>query len=115
MASLPWATLPIAHPPAALIAVAAVGVAWLLAPPGWPARMVGVAAIVPIFVWPAARPADGELWVTALDVGQGSALLIESRDRRWLYDAGPRYSNESDAGERVVCPICASGIDRLDV
>jgi competence protein ComEC len=98
-----------------LIALAAVGVAWLLAPPGWPARAVGLAAVLPIFVWPAARPAGGELWITALDVGQGSALLVESSDRRWLYDAGPRYSNESDAGERVLLPYLRfRGIDRLD-
>jgi competence protein ComEC len=115
MASLPGATLPIANPPSVLIALAAVGVAWLLAPPGWPARAVGLAAVLPIFVWPAARPAGGELWITALDVGQGSALLVESSDRRWLYDAGPRYSNESDAGERVLLPYLRfRGIDRLD-
>jgi competence protein ComEC len=115
MSSLKWATLPIAHPPDALVALAIIGVAWLLAPPGWPSRAVGLAAIVPIFIWPAERPADGELWVTALDVGQGSALLIESRDRSWLYDTGPRYSNESDAGERVILPYLRyRGIDRLD-
>ena len=42
--------------------------------------------------------------MTALDVGQGSAVLIETRERAWLYDAGPRYCFDTDAGERIVLP-----------
>ncbi|MDQ3188866.1 MAG: DNA internalization-related competence protein ComEC/Rec2 [Pseudomonadota bacterium] len=114
-ASFSWATVPIATPPLMLVALAAVGVVWLLAPPGWPLRAVGALALLPMFVWPAARADDGEVWVTALDVGQGSAVLVETRDRAWLYDTGPRYSSDSDAGERVVLPYLRHrGIGRLD-
>lgn len=114
-ASFPWATLPVASPPVPLVALAIIGVIWLLGPPGWPSRASGLLALLPIFVWPATRPNDGELWVTAFDVGQGSALLVETRDRTWLYDAGPRYSSESDAGERVILPYLRHrGIGRLD-
>ena len=64
---------------------------------------------------PAERPRAGELWVTALDVGQGSAVLLETRDRAWLYDTGPRYSSDSDAGERIVLPYLRHrGIASLD-
>jgi competence protein ComEC len=113
--SFPWATLPVAHPPIPLVALAVIGVVWLLGPPGWPSRASGLLALVPIFIWPATRPLEGGLWVTALDVGQGSALLVETRDRVWLYDAGPRYSSESDAGERVILPYLRyRGIGRLD-
>lgn len=115
LSSFSWATHPVASPPIALVALALIGVAWLLAPPGWPSRAAGLLALLPIFVWPATRPGEGDLWVTALDVGQGSALLVETRDRAWLYDAGPRYSNESDAGERVILPYLRyRGIGRLD-
>ncbi len=92
-----------------------VGIAWLLAPPGWPARWFGAVIALPLFVWPPERPGAGELWVTALDVGQGSAILLEARDRAWLYDTGPRYSSDSDAGERIVLPYLRHrGIARLD-
>jgi competence protein ComEC len=115
LSSFSWATHPVASPPIALVALALIGVAWLLAPPGWPSRAAGLLALLPIFVWPATRPGEGDLWVTALDVGQGSALLVETRDRAWIYDAGPRYSNESDAGERVILPYLRyRGIARLD-
>ncbi|MDH5207877.1 MAG: DNA internalization-related competence protein ComEC/Rec2 [Burkholderiaceae bacterium] len=115
VASLPAAALPVATPPAALVVLALGGIAWLLAPPGWPARWVGAACMLPMFLWPAERPADGELWVTALDVGQGSALLVEAHDSAWLYDTGPRYSNDADAGERIVLPYLRHrGVARLD-
>jgi competence protein ComEC len=90
-------------------------VAWLLAPPGWPGRALGAVALLPLLTWPGERPAEGELWVTALDVGQGSAIVFETRDQVWLYDTGPRYSTDSDAGERVVLPyLRRRGIEVLE-
>ena len=114
-ASFAWANVPVASPPLVLVALAAIGVMWLLAPPGWPVRAVGAVAMLPMFVWPATRAAENEVWVTALDVGQGSALLIETRNQAWLYDAGPRYSADTDAGERLILPYLRHrGIGRLD-
>jgi competence protein ComEC len=98
-----------------VVALAIGGVVWLLAPPGWPARGVGAVALLPLFVWPGERPPPGGLWVTALDVGQGSAVVLETREQAWLYDTGPRYSQDSDAGERVVLPFLRSrGVEVLD-
>ena len=115
IAALPGSARAVATPPWPVIALAVVGIAWLLAPPGWPARWFGAVAALPLFVWPPERPGTGELWVTALDVGQGSAILVEARDRAWLYDTGPRYSSDSDAGERIVLPYLRHrGIARLD-
>lgn len=114
-ASFSFATLPVATPPLLLIALAGIGVIWLLAPPGWPLRIVGALALLPMFVWPSLRAGTNEVWVTAFDVGQGSALLIETDQQVWLYDAGPRYSSDSDAGERIILPYLRHrGIGRLD-
>ena len=53
--------------------------------------------------------------VTAFDVGQGMAVLIETAQHRLLYDTGPAYSPESDGANRVILPYLKSrGIDRLD-
>ena len=115
MSAPQWAAVAVPAPPFPLVALAVGGVAWLLAPPGWPARALGIVAILPLFVWPAEQPGAGALWVTALDVGQGSAVVLETRDQAWLYDAGPRYSQDSDAGERVVLPFLHSrGIEAVD-
>ncbi|GAB4464193.1 MAG: DNA internalization-related competence protein ComEC/Rec2 [Burkholderiaceae bacterium] len=115
LVSLPWSSVPLAAPPPWALFFAVGGVAWLLAPPGWPLRWVGAAWLLPLFVWPAARPAHGELWVTALDVGQGMAVLVETHDAVLLYDTGPRYTPAADAGSRVILPYLRwRGIGRLD-
>ncbi len=115
LASTPWSALAVAAPPWPLALLALAGVAWMLAPPGWPLRWIGVAGLLPMFVWPVERPRAGDLWLTALDVGQGSALVLETRNQTWLYDAGPRYSSDTDAGQRVILPYLRwRGIDSLD-
>lgn len=115
LVALPWASVPIAAPPPWALMLAVAGVSWLLAPPGWPLRWVGATWLLPLVVWPAPRPADGALWVTALDVGQGMAVLVEARDAVLLYDTGPRYTSAADAGERVILPYLRwRGIGRID-
>lgn len=96
-------------------AVALLGIMWLLAPSGWPVRWLGLAGLLPMLLNTASHPGEGEVWVTAFDVGQGTALLVETQGRRLLYDTGPAYSQESDGGNRVILPyLKARGISRLD-
>ncbi len=91
------------------------GTVWMLAPRGWPRRWAGLAAWLPLLAGLPSRPEHGEIAVTAFDVGQGMALLIETAGHRLLYDAGPQYSPESNGGNRVIGPyLKARGIDRLD-
>lgn len=114
--TIPWASLAIAAPPWWTLVLAIAAVVWLLAPRGWPLRGIAMLWLIPLFAWPPARPAAGELWVTAIDVGQGMALLLETSAHAVLYDTGPRYSPETDAGARVIAPYLRwRGIDRLDL
>lgn len=104
-----------AAPPAWAAAAAAVGVAVLLLPRGVPGRLAGGVLIAPLLAWPAPRPAAGEAWITVLDVGQGLAAVVQTREHILVYDPGPLYSAESDAGQRVVVPyLRVQGVDRLD-
>lgn len=112
----PWAAVALPAPPPWATVLAVAGAAWLLAPPAWPNRWAGAVWLLPLFLWPPPRPAAGELWVTGLDVGQGMAVLLETRTATVLYDAGPRYSPQADAGSRVILPyLRARGIDRIDL
>lgn len=119
MAVLEWLAIwpvwqqPAPHGWASLLA--GVGVLWLLLPRGFPSRWLGVFLLLPALLYPAPRPATGEAWVDVLDVGQGLAVVVRTAEQTLLYDAGPLYSAESDAGQRIVVPWLRSvGVKRLD-
>ncbi|MDP3669192.1 MAG: DNA internalization-related competence protein ComEC/Rec2 [Telluria sp.] len=102
-------------PGAWVFCFAAAGTLWMLAPRGWPRRWLGAVAWLPLLTQLPSHPPDGEMAVTAFDVGQGMALLIETSGHRLLYDAGPLYSPESNGGNRVIVPyLKARGIASLD-
>ena len=105
------------HVPPAWAAVAAIaGALWLLAPRGVPSRAAGLALMAPAFSLAPPAPAAGEAWITALDVGQGLAVVVRTASRTLLYDAGPAYGAEADSGGRIVMPMLrGAGIDRLDL
>lgn len=102
-------------PPLWAVLLAALGVAWLLLPRGFPARWLGACLLVPALFLPPERPATGQAWVDVLDVGQGLAVVVRTASHALLYDTGPRYSPEADAGQRVVVPFLrAVGVAHLD-
>ncbi|MNR92456.1 ComEC family competence protein [compost metagenome] len=98
-----------------MFALALFGTVWMLAPRGWPARYLGLFAWLPLVLNVPTHPRAGEMWVTAFDIGQGMALLVETEKHRLLYDTGPVYSPESDGGSRVILPyLHGRGISKLD-
>ncbi|PWF44683.1 DNA internalization-related competence protein ComEC/Rec2 [Massilia glaciei] len=102
-------------PSAPVFCFALLGTVWMLAPRGWPHRWLGVVSWLPLLAGQPSHPAAGSMTVTAFDVGQGTALLIETSGHRLLYDTGPAYSPESNGGNRVIVPyLKARGISRLD-
>ncbi len=91
-------------PPAWTVVLALLGVFYLFAPPGWPWRWAGLLLWLPIFTVTPLRPAEGEFRLTALDVGQGTAVAIETARAVVLYDTGPRWNDVFDAGNRLIVP-----------
>jgi competence protein ComEC len=71
----------------------------------WSLRSAGLLMVVPMLVWTPPRPLQGQFEVMAVDVGQGSAVLVRTAGHSLLYDTGPRYGPGSDAGDRVVVPL----------
>jgi competence protein ComEC len=47
-------------------------------------------------------------------MGQGHAVLVRTATHSLLYDTGPRYSAETDAGQRVLVPLLRAWGERLD-
>jgi competence protein ComEC len=78
-------------------------------------RLAYALGLVTLISAPLERPRAGELWLTSFDVGQGMAILIETDHGRLLYDAGPSYGSESEAGSRIIIPyLRARGFDSID-
>lgn len=102
------------QPDAMTLAIAIAGTLWLLAPRGWPWRWAGMLCWLPLLLAAPSAPPSG-FSLTALDIGQGNAVLVETAHHRLLYDTGPAWPSGSDAGSRVILPyLRARGITRLD-
>lgn len=113
LSEFPVYTQPV--PPLWAVVAALIGIGWMLLPRGFPSRWLGLVMLLPALLVAPARPLPGQASVTVLDVGQGLAVLVQTASRTLLYDAGPLYSAESDAGQRVVLPyLRALGINQLD-
>ncbi len=95
---------------------ALIGVMLLLAPRGWPGRWIGLIWLAPLFlVRPPGPVGEGEVWFSLLDVGQGLAVVVRTRQHVLVYDAGPRYSRRFDTGRAVVIPYLRHyGINKVD-
>jgi competence protein ComEC len=114
-AALPFATLSMAAPPWWMAACGVAGGVLLAMPLPWSMRTLGLPLLLPVLLWQAPRPAPGEFDLLAADIGQGNAVLVRTATHSLLYDTGPRYSLESDAGHRVLVPLLRAYDERLDM
>lgn len=117
LAQWPGAALfrPVAPWPLALTAVLG-GVLLVLRLP-WAVRLAGISLLWPALLYTPPRPAPGQFELMALDVGQGSAVLLRTASHSLLYDTGPRYGPQpdaTDAGDRVVLPLLRALGEQLD-
>ena len=80
----------------------------------WHLRLLGVPLILPVLLWQPVRPAVGQFEVLGADIGQGNALLVRTANHSLVYDTGPRFSRESDAGHRVLVPLLRAMGERID-
>ena len=98
------------------IASGLAGALLLLLPLPWRVRWLALPLALPLLAPPIERPAHGRFELVAADVGQGTAVLLRTRQHLLLVDAGPQYSAENDAGHRVLLPLMqARGEDALDL
>jgi len=115
LAGLPFATHSMAAPPWWMAACGVAGGALLAMRLPWSMRALGLPLLLPVLLWQMPRPAAGEFELLAADIGQGNAVLVRTATHSLLYDTGPRYSLESDAGHRVLVPLLRAFDERLDM
>jgi competence protein ComEC len=99
---------------AGLLGVA--GGALLVMPLPWRVRLLGLPLLLPLLVPPVERPTAGRFELLALDIGQGTAVVVRTQRHLLVYDTGPQYAATSDAGQRVLLPVLrARGESRIDL
>jgi len=114
LAQWPFATWSAAAPPAWAAAAGVAGGVLLAARLPWHARAFGVPLLMPVFLWQPQRPAPGEFELLAADVGQGNAILVRTARHTLVYDSGPGYGRDSDAGQRVLVPLLRALGENVD-
>lgn len=111
-----WAVWYLPTPSLSAWLLAMLGMLVLLLPKGWPLRWFGLLLWLPLCLPAPSALKPGEMRVTVLDIGQGLSVLVQTASHAMLYDAGPVYHEESDAGQRIVLPYLRHlGLSRLDL
>ncbi|MDD5271715.1 MAG: DNA internalization-related competence protein ComEC/Rec2, partial [Methylovulum sp.] len=111
----PWATINQPQPSWWALLLALVGLAWLLAPRGLPARFLGLVLLLPLLLPSRQKLHPGELKMTLLDVGQGLSVVVQTAGHWLVYDTGAKFSAQSDSGQQIVLPFLRlHGVAHLD-
>lgn len=99
------------------LTLSAFGILVFLLPAGTGLRVVAVLLLAPALAVAPSRPAQGDIWMTLLDVGQGLAAVVETRRHVLVYDTGPAFPGGLDSGASVVVPFLRErgyrSVDRL--
>ncbi len=114
LAQLPFATVYIAAPAIWAGAAGVLGGLLLAMRLPWSLRLLGLPLMLPVLLWQPQRPPAGQFELLAADVGQGNAVIVRTAKHTLVYDTGPRFSQESDAGQRVLVPLLRALGERVD-
>ena len=114
LAGFSWATVSVATPTLLVSALGVLGGLFTVMPWPWRLRALGLPLLLPVILWQAPRPEPGQFELLAADIGQGNAVIVRTANHTLVYDAGPRFSIESDAGHRVLVPLLRATDEKVD-
>jgi competence protein ComEC len=100
-----WGAWQMAAPPILAWFMALLGIGYWLFGRGLPFRYFGLIAAAVLFLYEVDSVPIGEVRLTQLDVGQGLATVVETKNHVLVFDAGPRYGQFFDTGQAVVVPF----------
>ena len=116
LAAWPWAVWSVPAAPLWAQLAALLAALLLVLPLPGPLRLIALPLALPLVLPPRVLPAPGQFTLTVVDVGQGSAVLVRTAAHLLVYDAGPQYGPEANAGERVLLPLLrARGERQIDL
>lgn len=105
----------ITPPPLSLLLLAAIAVGVILLPRGTPSKYLAWLLLAPMCIYRPEPPDYAALRVSALDVGQGLSIVVQTNQHVLVYDLGPMPGDTFDTASVVVRPyLLARGIRRVD-
>ena len=115
LASFSWASISVAAAPLWCAAFGVLGGALLVMRLPLHLKLMGIPLILPVLLWQPLRPDAGQFEILGADIGQGNALIIRTASHSMVYDTGPKFSRESDAGNRVLVPLLRALGEKIDL
>jgi len=117
-ASLPIADILVAGvdgPDRTVLCFVFLPVVWVVLPRGWPGRWLAVLGVIALMLHKPAAPPNGCVDAEVLDVGQGLAVVVQSRHSTLVFDTGKSYRGGGSAAEQFVLPFLRyRGTQRID-
>ena len=99
----------------AVLSVVLLPALWIILPRGWPGRRVAVLAVIALVLNRPAAPEHACIDAHVLDVGQGLAVVVQSREHTLVFDTGASYRGGGSAAAQVVLPFLRyKGIEAID-
>jgi competence protein ComEC len=124
MADWKWSVIWARQPAWWMLLLSSAGIVYVIRPgeilESWRSRLfvliISIALLTPLSNLFSGRSiSPGEFKATIFDIGQGTAVLIETANKKLLYDTGPIQGKKDDAGQRILLPYFRGrGIDQID-
>jgi len=115
LASLPYSHWENTHIPNYFFIPLFIATFIILSPKGLPAKWLAILGFLPLLAATTNQPKQGDFDFTLLDVGQGLSAVIQTQHHTLVFDAGAKFSEQSDAGKNVVGPYLRyQGLNKID-
>ena len=124
MAGWKWSVVWSRQPEWWILLLSSAGIIYVIRPgllqDTWRSRVFALSASIGLLT-PFSDIASGQLIptgafkATIFDIGQGTAVFIETANKTLLYDTGPIQGKKDDAGQRILLPYFRGrGVDQID-
>jgi competence protein ComEC len=120
MANWKWSVIWHQQPSWWALLLSGIGIVYAIKPgslsENWRSRIAALCFLFPLFIrFDNGAIGSGQFNATVFDVGQGTAVLIETASKKLLYDTGPIQGKKNDVGQRILLPyLQGRGIHQID-
>jgi len=116
LANLPHVIVHQSIPNAWLLGFMLIAVLLILAPRKFPVKYLTFIFLLPLLTYEFPHPQKKQIYFTLLDVGQGLASIVRTKKHILIYDTGPKFGEDFDAGQAIILPYLQFyGIKKIDL